>query len=148
MSQKKQTPPDTQATSKPQEEAKTTITTQQTETQTPSTTSSKVKTPKKTPALPPSAAANQKLYRELQREQKEMSQLKADMQRRLKEALKEHDRKLTQLARRCEPLEPGEAVQILMDLSDDDIAIVLKHMQPDKNVPIIELLKRNGRKIK
>ena len=98
--------------------------------------------------MPPGAVANQKLYRELQREKKEMAQLKADMQRRLKEALKTHDRKLAQLARRCEPLDPGEAAQVLMALSDKDITAVLKQMKPDKTAPIIELLKRNGRKIK
>ena len=111
LQQSKQAPPDTQAASKPQKtEAKTTLAAQQTETQTPSATSSKPKTPKQTPVLPPGAAASRQLYHDLQREQKEMAQLKADMQRRLKEALIEHDRKLAQLARRCEPLEPGEAV--------------------------------------
>jgi flagellar motility protein MotE (MotC chaperone) len=92
--------------------------------------------------------ASLKLYRELKQEQKEMVQLRADMELRLKQALADHKRKLTQLARRCEPLEPGEAAQILMTLSDEDIASVLKQMKPDKTAPIIELLKRNGRNIK
>ena len=91
--------------------------------------------------------ASQKLYRELQQEQKEMVQLRTDMELRLKQALADHKRKLSQLARRCEPLEPGEAAQILMSLSDEDLASVIKQMKPDKTAPIIELLKRNGRKI-
>ena len=89
--------------------------------------------------------SGRKLYRELEREQKEMAQLRADMERRLNTALADHNRKLAQLARRCEPLEPGEAVQVLMPLSDTDIANVISRMRPDKAAPIIALLKRNGR---
>jgi len=99
------------------------------------------------PKLVPDAAS-QRDYRALQREKKEMEQLRTDMEQRLKQALEDHKRKLSQLARRCEPLEPGEAVEILMTLSDDDIAVVIRQMKPDKTAPIIELLKRNGRKIK
>lgn len=95
--------------------------------------------------IPRTAEEGRRLYRELEREQKEMAALRADMERRLKKAQREQVQHLAQLARRCEPLEPGEAVQILIGLRDADIATVLRHMKPEKAAPIMALLKRLGR---
>ena len=104
--------------------------------------------PKPKPVSPqtsPTAQASRQVYQELEKEQKELAQLRKDLERRLKSTLAEHDQKLKQLARRCEPLEPGEAVQVLLPLPDADLATVISHMQPAKAMPIITLLKRNGR---
>jgi len=61
------------------------------ETSAPSGASSTPKAlPQKPP--PPTPVAGQALYRNLQREKKEMTALKADMQRRLKDALADHKR--------------------------------------------------------
>lgn len=97
------------------------------------------------PSTSPTAQASRQVYRQLEQEQKEMAQLRKEFEQKLKIALKEQDQKLKQLARRCEPLEPGEAVQVLLPLSDTDLTKVLNHMQPNKATPIIALLKRNGR---
>jgi hypothetical protein len=97
------------------------------------------------PETSPTARASGQVYRQLEQEQKEMAQLRADLKKRLDTALSEQSEKLKQLARRCEPLEPGESVQILMPLSDEDLAAVLRYMQSSKALPIIALLKRNGR---
>jgi len=97
------------------------------------------------PQTSPTTNASSKVYHQLRQEQKEMAQLRIDLEKRLNAALKDHSQKLKQLARRCEPLEPGEAVQILLPLSDADIATVLGHMQPARAIPVIALLKRNGR---
>lgn len=101
-----------------------------------------VKQPK---TVPKTAEASRQLYDQLAREKQEMVQLRSDMEKRLKVALADQNKKLAQLARRMEPLEAGEAVQVLVALSDDDIAGVLRHMQPEKVAPIVVLLKRLGR---
>ena len=49
------------------------------------------------------------------------------------------------MARWCEPLEPGEAVQLLQKLDDETIARVLRRMNNEKALPIAALLKRLGR---
>lgn len=95
--------------------------------------------------IPQSVADSRRLYRELEREKEEMAKTKADLEKRLKDALAEQENRLRQLARRCEPLEPGEAAQILMDLSDGDLVRVLRHMNPEKAAPVIALLRRQGR---
>jgi len=110
------------------------------ETSPPVAASTKPKVP-----IPKTAEAGRRLYRDLERERKEMAALRIGMERRLKEAQKDHTQKLAQLARRCGPLEPGEAVQILTDLRDPDIATVLRHMKSDRAAPIMALLKRLGR---
>lgn len=97
------------------------------------------------PETSPTAKASNRVYSELKKEQKEMAQLRVELETQLKSALTEQTQKLKQLARRCEPLEPGEAVQILLPLTDADLATTLSHMQPAKATPIIALLKRNGR---
>ena len=97
------------------------------------------------PETSPTANASRRMYRQLEIEQKELAQQRADLEKQLKSALTTHQEKLKQLARRCEPLESGEAVQILLPLSDADLATTLGHMQPAKATPIIALLKRNGR---
>ncbi len=97
--------------------------------------------------IPKSAEASRQLYFQLEREQQEMVQLRVDIEKRLKSALSEHNQKLAQLAHRCEPLEPGEAAQILIDLSDEDVAGVLRQMQSEKAASIIVLLKRLGRDV-
>jgi exonuclease VII large subunit len=104
--------------------------------------------PKPKPVSPqtsPTAQASRQVYQELEKEQKELAQLRKDLEKRLKLTLEEHNQKLKQLARRCEPLEPGEAMQVLLPLPDADLATVISHMQPAKALPIITLLKRNGR---
>lgn len=113
------------------------------ETKTAPTASSKPKPI--TPQTSVTAQASRQIYRQLEQEQKEMAKLRVDIQKRLNSALEDHNQKLKQLARRCEPLEPGEALLILQPLSDNDLATVLSHMQPAKAAPIIALLKRNGR---
>ncbi len=74
-----------------------------------------------------------------------MALLKAAMEKRLKEQLEIRKRKFTQLARQCERLEPGEAVQILLELDDKPLAEVLRRMDRDKAVKVAALLKRLGR---
>ena len=104
--------------------------------------------PEKSPPLPvPSRtpSADRRLQRELERERKEMALLKADMEKRLKRQLALRDRKLTQLARRCEGLQPGEAAQILLELEDETLAEVLRRMNRNHALPISALLKRLGR---
>lgn len=102
--------------------------------------------PRKQPQpIPKSAEDSRRVYRELEREKEEMARTKADLEKRLKDALTAQENRLRQLARRCEPLEPGEAAQILMDLSDGDLTRVLRHMNPDKAAPVIALLRRQGR---
>lgn len=97
------------------------------------------------PPISQSAEDSRRLYRELEREKEEMAKLRADLEKRLKTALSEHENKLRQLARRCEPLEAGEAAQILIDLSDSDLKQVLRFMHPDKAAPVMALLNRLGR---
>jgi flagellar motility protein MotE (MotC chaperone) len=97
--------------------------------------------------IPKSAETSRQLYYQLEREQQEMVQLRIDMEKRLKTALSEHNQKLAQLARRCEALESGEAAQILIDLSDDDVAGVLRQMQSEKAASVNVLLKRLGRDV-
>lgn len=136
------------------------ITTQRPDTQIPKITQKDTPTPPKetkttaseapkpkpiSPSTSPTAQASRQIYRQLEQEQKEMAQLRKELQQNLKTALREQDQKLKQLARRCEPLESGEAVQVLLPLSDTDLAKVLSYMKPDKVTPIITLLKRNGR---
>lgn len=115
----------------------------------PKETKTTAKTPSKpkpvSPETSPTAKATSRVYRELEQERKEMAQLRVDLEKQLQSALTEHKIKLKQLARRCEPLEPGEAVQILLPLSDADLAATLGYMHPAKATPIIALLKRNGR---
>jgi len=106
----------------------------------PKETQTVVKTTQKpkpvSPQTSPTAQTSSQAYRQLQQEQKEMALLRKEL---------EQGQKLKQLARRCEPLEPGEAVQILLPLTDTDLATVISYMQSAKAAPIITLLKRNGR---
>lgn len=74
-----------------------------------------------------------------------MALLKAEMEKRLKEQLETRKRKFAQLARQCERLEPGEAVQILLELDDEPLAEVLRRMDRDKAIKVSALLKRLGR---
>ena len=108
-----------------------------------------VVTPKKATIPPPvpklGARPDSKLYWDLKREQKEMARLKADMERRLKSRLAISTRKFVQIARACESLEPGEAVQILQELDDTAVSEVLSRMDRDKALPIATLFKRLGR---
>jgi flagellar motility protein MotE (MotC chaperone) len=115
----------------------------------PKETQTVVKTTQKlkpvSPQTSPTAQTSSQAYRQLQQEQKEMALLRKELEKSLKLALTEQGQKLKQLARRCEPLEPGEAVQILLPLTDTDLATVISYMQSAKAAPIITLLKRNGR---
>jgi hypothetical protein len=81
----------------------------------------------------------------LEIEQGEMKLLRAEMERRLKEQSLNREKKMDQLARRCENLEAGEAVQILTVLEDKHLGEVLKRMTREKALPIAALLERLGR---
>ena len=81
----------------------------------------------------------------LEIEQSEMKLLRAEMERRLKEQSLNREKKMDQLARRCENLEAGEAVQILTVLEDKHLGEVLKRMTREKALPIAALLERLGR---
>jgi hypothetical protein len=81
----------------------------------------------------------------LEIEQGEMKLLRAEMERRLKEQSLNREKKMDQLARRCENLEAGEAVQVLTILEDKHLGEVLKRMSREKALPIAALLERLGR---
>ena len=74
-----------------------------------------------------------------------MKLLRAEMERRLKEQSLNREKKMDQLARRCENLEAGEAVQVLTILEDKHLGEVLKRMSREKALPIAALLERLGR---
>ncbi len=98
------------------------------------------------PPVPSRApSADRRLQKELERERKEMALLKTDMEKRLKRQLALRERKLTQFARQCEGLEPGEAAQILLELDDETLAEILRRMNRNRALPISALLKRLGR---
>ncbi len=71
--------------------------------------------------------------------------LRKEMEQRLTEELNLRGKKLDQLARQCEKMEPGEAVQILTVLDDATIGEVLHQMNRDAAIKIAALLKRLGR---
>jgi flagellar motility protein MotE (MotC chaperone) len=81
----------------------------------------------------------------VQLEQDEMKLLREAMERRLKARMLTRERKLSQLARRCEALEAGEAVQILVALEDSDLGQVLERMDRAKALQVAALLDRLGR---
>lgn len=105
------------------------------------------------PAEPPDAVeprprprvTGRATQRNVQLEQEEMKLLRKEMERRLQERIDLRDRKFNQLARQCENLEPGEAVQILVALDDTDLGEVLKRMDREKALPIAALLTRLNR---
>ena len=74
-----------------------------------------------------------------------MKLLREAMERRLKARMLTRERKLSQLARRCEALEAGEAVQILVALGDSDLGQVLERMDRAKALQVAALLDRLGR---
>ncbi len=67
------------------------------------------------------------------------------MEKRLKQQLELHERKLTQLARQCASLEAGAATQVLMNLDDDTAREVLKRMNRSTALNIAAILVRLGR---
>ena len=93
------------------------------------------------PAKPPGRMTQ----KNLEIEQDEMKQLRSEMERRLKERTLNQEKKIDQLARRCETLEAGEAVQILTILEDSDLRKVLERMNREKALQIAALLTRLGR---
>jgi flagellar motility protein MotE (MotC chaperone) len=93
------------------------------------------------PVNPPGRMTQKKL----KIEQDEMKQLRSEMERRLKERTLNQEKKLDQLARRCETLGAGEAVQILTILEDSDLSKVLERMNREKALQIAALLTRLGR---
>jgi len=94
------------------------------------------------PSRPPGGHVAQ---RNVQLEQDEMKLLREAMERRLKARMLTRERKLGQLARRCEALEAGEAVQILVALGDSDLGQVLERMDRAKALQVAALLDRLGR---
>ena len=67
------------------------------------------------------------------------------MENRLRQQLELHERKLSQLARQCQTLEPGVSAQILMELDDDTVREVLKRMDRNAAINVVALLIRLGR---
>ena len=102
---------------------------------------------RKRPPAPPSRrpAPGGRLQRRLEQEREEMRRLESNIQRHLREQLALQNRKLMQLARTCEALQPGEAVQILRELDDETVAEVLRRLEPASAGKIAALLKRLGR---
>ncbi|MDA0745010.1 MAG: hypothetical protein O2954_00705 [bacterium] len=108
----------------------------------------KTRTPQPSPpgTLPSGVSTeSQQFQRKLQQEKKEMVLLRKEMEQRLTEELNLRGKKLDQLARQCEKMEPGEAVQILTVLDDATIGEVLHQMNRDAAIKIAALLKRLGR---
>ncbi len=89
--------------------------------------------------------AERQLHRKLKQERKEMALLRDEMRRRLEEQLTNRKQKFAQLALQCEKLEPGEAVQVLLNLDDDELAEVLRRIERDTALKIAALLERLGR---
>ena len=83
--------------------------------------------------------------REIRIEQDEIRLLRSEMEKRLKQQLELHERKLTQLARQCASLEAGAATQVLMNLDDDTAREVLKRMDRSTALNIAAILVRLGR---
>ncbi len=83
--------------------------------------------------------------RELRIEQDEIRILQAAMEDRLRQQLQLHERKLSQLARQCESLEPGAAAQVMLNLDDDTVREILKRMDRQTAINIAALLVRLGR---
>lgn len=67
------------------------------------------------------------------------------MEKRLRQQLELHERKLSQLARQCQTLEPGQAAEVLNGLDDDTIREVLKRMDRDAAINVTAILVRRGR---
>ena len=78
-------------------------------------------------------------------EQDEIRLLRAEMEKRLRQQLELHERKLSQLARQCESLEPGAAAQVILNLDDDTAREILKRMDRSAALNIAALLVRLGR---
>lgn len=78
-------------------------------------------------------------------EQDEIRLLRIAMENRLRQQLELHERKLSQLARHCESLEPGAAAQVILNLDDDTAREILKRMDRSAALNIAALLVRLGR---
>jgi hypothetical protein len=100
---------------------------------------------KKAPIGVPVRRPGRMTQKNLEIEQDEMKLLRAEMERRLKEQSLNREKKMDQLARRCETLEAGEAVQVLTILEDEHLRQVLKRMNREKALQIAALLERLGR---
>lgn len=118
----------------------------------PDTTQVRTEEKKPVPKPPPRTVSESRsqetarqAYQEIQQMRKNMARQKADLQKRLKSQIGQQKKKIAQLARWCEPLEPGEAVLLLEKLDDETIASVLRLMKREKALPIAALLKRLGR---
>ncbi|MCZ6635745.1 MAG: hypothetical protein O7G87_20295 [bacterium] len=101
--------------------------------------------PQKTVSEFRSYETGRQAYREIQQMRKDMARQKSDLEKRLKSQIAQQKKKIAQMARWCEPLEPGEAVLLLEKLDDETIASVLRRMKREKALPIAALLKRLGR---
>ena len=101
-----------------------------------------------TPAAPRPAvsAEGRRFQAKLQQEKKEMTALRKEMERRLKDQVAAREKKIAMLARNCAKLEPGEAAGILLKLDDGTVADVLHHMDKNAALKIAAILERLGRK--
>ncbi len=100
---------------------------------------------KKPPELRKRSIRGRKTQQNVQLEQEEMKLLREAMERRLNERILTRERKLDQLAKQCDALEAGEAVQILTALDDPELGKVLERMSKKKALQIAALLTRLGR---
>jgi len=92
------------------------------------------------------SSINARLQRKLEQEHREITLLKITLENRLKNKIALRTRKLTQFARQCENLEPGEAAQLLLELDDETLADVLQRINRNRALSILILLKQLGRK--
>ena len=79
-------------------------------------------------------------------EKKEMTALRMEMERRLKDQVAAREQKIAQLARNCQKLEPGEAASILLELDDNSVSDVFGHMDKGAALKIAAILDKLGRK--
>jgi flagellar motility protein MotE (MotC chaperone) len=94
---------------------------------------------------PAVSAEGRRFQKKLQQEKKEMTALRMEMERRLKDQVAAREQKIAQLARNCQKLEPGEAAGILLELDDHTVSDVLGKMDKDAALKITAILARLGR---
>ena len=91
------------------------------------------------------SAEGRRFQKKLQQEKKEMTALRMEMERRLKDQVAAREQKIAQLARNCQKLEPGEAAGILLELDDHTVSDVLGKMDKDAALKITTILAKLGR---
>jgi len=105
-------------------------------------------TPTKTQASrPKSGNTGRKAQEILKVEQQEKKLLQLELERRLRESEKAKLRNLDLLARQCNILGAGDAIEILMTLDDADVRHVLLKMDKNISLQAATMLIRLGRNI-